>query len=127
MVLGIPLAPGGLVINELGSVEVRGRTMRSKAANGQSIKVFLLLSLFSPAFLSSLVLSLCASSMCFVARVLHRASTTFDVFFNLEVLAMIFRKVIRTTSRVSFWLLCRECSLVYSSARTEHARPWQPV
>jgi len=39
---GIPLAPGGVVI------EVRGRTIRSQALNFQSIKVFLLLSLSLP-------------------------------------------------------------------------------
>ena len=39
LLVGIPLAPGGVVI------EVRGRTIRSQALNVQSIKVFLLLSL----------------------------------------------------------------------------------
>jgi len=37
LLVGIPLAPGGVVI------EVRGRTIRSQALNDQSIKVFLLL------------------------------------------------------------------------------------
>ena len=39
LLVGIPLAPGGVVI------EVRGRTIRSQALNGQSIEVFLLLTL----------------------------------------------------------------------------------
>jgi len=48
LLVGIPLAPGGVVI------EVRGRTIRSKALNGQSTEVFLLLSLSlsGPFFLS---------------------------------------------------------------------------
>jgi len=48
LLVGIPLAPGGVVI------EVRGRTIRSQALNVQSIKVFLLLSLSlsRPTFLS---------------------------------------------------------------------------
>ena len=49
LLVGIPLAPGGVVI------KVRGRTIRSQALNGQSIEVFLLLSLY-PALFSSLVL-----------------------------------------------------------------------
>ena len=39
LLVGIPLAPGGVVI------EVRGRTIRSQVLTGQSIEVFLLLSL----------------------------------------------------------------------------------
>ena len=48
LLVGIPLAPGGVVI------EVRGRTIRSQALNAQSIEVFLLLSfsLSRPIFLS---------------------------------------------------------------------------
>ena len=81
LLVGIPLAPGGVVI------EVRGRTIRSQALNGQSIKVFLLLSLsLSPALISSLVLPKYSLPMCFVARVLHRASTSFEVWLDLEVL-----------------------------------------
>ena len=38
LLVGIPLAPGGVVIGS-----VRGRTIRSQALNDQSIKVFLLL------------------------------------------------------------------------------------
>ena len=47
--------------------------------NGQSTKVLLLLllSLVSPKY---------SSPMCFVARVLHRASTSFEVWLDLEVL-----------------------------------------
>jgi len=51
LLVGIPLAPGGVVI------EVRGRTIRSQALNGQSIEVFLLLSL-SPYFSLSCCLSI---------------------------------------------------------------------
>ena len=40
----------------------------------------------SPALLSSLVLPKYSSPMCFVARVLHRASTSFEIWPNLEVL-----------------------------------------
>ena len=78
LLVGIPLAPGGVVI------EVRGRTIRSQALNGQSIEVFLLLSLSRPIF--SLVLPKYSLPMCFVARVLHRASTSFEVWLDLEVL-----------------------------------------
>jgi len=78
LLVGIPLAPGGVVI------EVRGRTIRSQALNGQSIEVFLLLSL-SPA-LFSLSLPKYSLPMCFVARVLHRASTSFEVLLDHEVL-----------------------------------------
>ena len=85
LLVGIPLARGGVVI------KVRGRTIRSQALNGQSIKVFLLLSLslsLSPALLSSLVqvLPKYSSPTCFVARVLHRASTSFEVWRDFEVL-----------------------------------------
>ena len=73
LLVGIPLDPGGVVI------EVRGRTIRSQALNDQSIKVFLLL-------LPSLVSPKYSSPMCFVARVLHRASTSFEVWLDLEVL-----------------------------------------
>ena len=73
LLVGIPLAPGGVVI------EVRGRTIRSQALNDQSIKVFLLL-------LPSLVSPKYSSPMCFVARVFHRASTSFEVWLDLEVL-----------------------------------------
>ena len=55
LLVGIPLAPGGVVI------EVRGRTIRSQALNGQSTKVFLLLSL--SALLSSLALPKYSSPM----------------------------------------------------------------
>jgi len=81
LLVGIPLAPGGVVI------EVRGRTIRSQALNGQSIEVFLLLSLsLSLALFFSLVLPKYSLPMCFVARVLHRASTSFEVWLDLEVL-----------------------------------------
>ena len=51
LLVGIPLAPGGVVI------EVRGRTIRSQALNDQSIKVFLLLlpSLVSPVLLTDVL------------------------------------------------------------------------
>ena len=81
LLVGIPLAPGGVVI------EVRGRTIRSQALNGQSIEVFLLLSLsLSLSLFSSLVLPKYSLPLCFVARVLHRASTSFEVWLDLEVL-----------------------------------------
>ena len=83
LLVGIPLAPGCVVI------EVRGRTIRSQALNGQSIELFLLLSLslsLSPALFSSLVLPKYSLPMCFVARVLHHASTYFEVWLDLEVL-----------------------------------------
>ena len=54
LLVGIPLAPGGVVI------KVRGRTIRSQALNGQSIKVFLLLSVSSPPYFP---LSCCLSTL----------------------------------------------------------------
>jgi hypothetical protein len=66
LLVGIPLAPGGVVI------EVRGRTIRSQALNGQSIEVFLLLSLsLSPALFSSLVMPKYSLPMCFVPSCIH--------------------------------------------------------
>ena len=59
LLVGIPLAPGGVVI------EVRGRTIRSQALNGQSFEVPLLLSLS----LSPLSLSLSLSRPIFLSRV----------------------------------------------------------
>ena len=79
LLVGIPLAPGGMVI------EVRGRKLLASFERPIYQGIPAPLSL-SPALLSALVLPKYSSPMCFVARVFHRASTSFEVWLDLEVL-----------------------------------------